>query len=76
MDVFCGIDWAEGHHDVALVDGTGKLLAKCRIGDDLDGYRLLLGLLAEHGDTAEAPIPVAIETSRGLLVATLRQGPR
>lgn len=76
MDVFCGIDWAEGHHDIALVDDTGKLLAKCRINDDLDGYRLLLDLLAEHGDTAEAPIPVAIETSRGLLVATLRQGPR
>nr|WP_268768179.1 transposase [Streptomyces yangpuensis] len=76
MDVFCGIDWAEGHHDVALIDGIGKLLAKCRIGDDLDGYRLLLDLLAEHGDTPEAPIPVAIETGRGLLVATLRQGPR
>ncbi|MFG2669162.1 IS110 family transposase [Streptomyces sp. NPDC048387] len=76
MDVFCGIDWAEGHHDVALVDDTGKLLAKCRIGDDLDGYRLLLDLLAEHGDTAETPIPVAIETSRGLLVATLRQSAR
>lgn len=73
MNVFCGIDWAEGHHDFALVDDTGKLLAKCRINDDLDGYRLLL---AEHGDTAETPIPVAIETSRGLLVATLRQGPR
>lgn len=42
----------------------------------MDGYRLLLDLLAEHGDTAETPIPVAIETSRGLLVATLRQGPR
>lgn len=52
------------------------MLAKCRISDDLDGYRLLLGLLAEHGDTAETPIPVAIETSRGLLVATLWQGPR
>ncbi|MER5777385.1 hypothetical protein ABT144_24460 [Streptomyces sp. NPDC002039] len=31
MDVFCGIDRAEGHHDVALVDGTGRLLAKCRL---------------------------------------------
>lgn len=64
-----------GHHDVAITDDTGKLLAKCRIGDDLDGYRLLLDLLVEHGDTAETPIPVTIETSRGLLVATLRQGP-
>jgi transposase len=29
-------------------------------------------LLAEAGDTAEEPMPVAIETSRGLLVACLR----
>ncbi len=42
----------------------------------MDGYRLLLDLLAEHGDTAETPIPVAIETGPGLLVDTLRQGPR
>ncbi|MER5619143.1 IS110 family transposase [Streptomyces sp. NPDC002215] len=76
MDVFCGIDWAEGHHDVAIIDNTGKLLAKCRIDDDLDGYQLLLDLLADHGDSSEAPIPVAIETSRGLLVATLRTGAR
>jgi hypothetical protein len=76
MDVFCGIDWAEGHHDVAVIDGTGKLLAKCRINDDLDGYQLLLDLLAEYGDSAETPIPVAIETSRSLLVATLRTGTR
>lgn len=76
MDVFCGIDWAEGHHDVAVIDGAGKLLAKCRIGDDLDGYQVLLELLADHGDSVETPIPVAIETSRGLLVATLRTGAR
>ena len=24
MAVFCGIDWAEGHHDIALVDGDGQ----------------------------------------------------
>jgi transposase len=29
-------------------------------------------LLARHGDTAENPVPVAIETPRGLLVANLR----
>lgn len=22
-EVFCGIDWAEGHHDIALVDLQG-----------------------------------------------------
>ncbi|WP_327596752.1 IS110 family transposase [Streptomyces chartreusis] len=74
--IYCGIDWAERHHDVALVDDTGALLAKRRITDDAAGYRLLLDLLAEYGDTEDAPIPVAIETSRGLLVAVLRTGKR
>ncbi|MCX4649217.1 MULTISPECIES: IS110 family transposase [unclassified Streptomyces] len=76
MRIFCGIDWAESHHDVALIDEAGELLAKRRISDDAAGYRLLLDLLAEHGDSPEEPIPVAIETSRGLLVATLRTGTR
>lgn len=76
MSVFCGIDWAESHHDVALVDQDGQLVAKRRISDDLAGYRLLLDLLAEHGDSPETPIPVAIETSSGLLVAVLRTGRR
>ncbi|WP_420713697.1 IS110 family transposase [Streptomyces sp. WM4235] len=76
MTVFCGIDWAERHHDIALVDEAGGLVAKRRIGDDAAGYRMLLDLLAEHGDSPESPIPVAIETSRGLLVAALRTGSR
>lgn len=74
--IYCGIDWAEKTHDVALVDDTGQLLAKRHITDDAAGYQLLLDLLAEHGDTEQAPIPVAIETSRGLLVAVLRTGKR
>ncbi|MFQ3560203.1 IS110 family transposase [Streptomyces gramineus] len=74
--IYCGIDWAENHHDVALVDDSGQLVAKVRITDDVVGYGQLLDLLVEHGDSAEEPIPVAIETSRGLLVATLRSGTR
>ena len=70
--VFCGIDWAEAHHDVALVDAEGRLLARCRIADDLAGLETLIELLAKYGDGAERPIPVAIETGRGLLVACLR----
>src|SRR5947207_15867997 len=72
MDVYCGIDWAEDHHDVALADRDGKLLARRRISDDAAGLAQLLDLLAGHGDTPEDPVPVAIETPRGLLVACLR----
>lgn len=70
--VFCGVDWVEDHHDVALVDAGGKQLAKVRISDDAAGFAQLMALLAEHGESEGAPIPVAIETSRGLLVACLR----
>jgi len=70
--MFCGIDWAEDHHDVALVDHDGKLIAKRRISDDAAGFALLLELFAETADSADEQIPVAIETSRGLLVACLR----
>ncbi len=65
MEQFCGIDWAEDHHDIALVDREGQLLARRRISDDADGLAALLGLLADHGDSAEDPIPVAIETRAG-----------
>ena len=72
MRVFCGIDWAEDHHDIAVVDSEGRVLAQRRIGDNCQGWTELLGLLAEHGDGAEELIPVAIETPKGLLVASLR----
>jgi len=71
LDVFCGIDRAEDHHDVALVDRDGGLLARLRITDDAAGLARLLELLAGHGDSPEGPVPVAIETPRGLLVACL-----
>ena len=72
MDVYCGIDWAEDHHDIALANRDGTLLARRRISDDAAGLAELLALLAEHGDTPDDPVPVAIETPRGLLTACLR----
>jgi transposase len=70
--IFCGIDWSERHHDVALVDQDGQLVAKRRIEETSAGWAELLAMLVEAGDTADDPIPVAIETPRGLLVAMLR----
>jgi transposase len=72
MKLFCGIDWAEAHHDVAIVDENGQLVVKKRIADDPTGLAQLVELFAEVGDGAADPIPVAIETPRGLLVASLR----
>jgi len=70
--LFCGIDWAESHHDVAIIDEGGQLVAKKRITDDPSGFAELIEMLTAAGDCAEDPVPVAIETPRGLLVASLR----
>jgi len=64
VELFCGIDWAEHHHDVALVDGEGTLLARRRITDDAAGFAALLEMLGEHGDAPEHKAPVAMETGR------------
>lgn len=66
--MYCGIDWAERHHGIAIVNGDSELVVKRRIAETVE----LVALLAEAGDSAEAPIAVAIETPRGLLVAALR----
>ena len=58
------------------MDRDGGLLARARISDDAAGLARLLELLAEHGDSAGDPIPVAIGTPRGLLVACLRAAGR
>jgi len=72
MKMWCGIDWAEHHHDVAIIDESGTLLARLRTTDDASGFTALLELLATHRLDAVTDIPVAIETAKGLLVANLR----
>jgi hypothetical protein len=72
LSLFCGIDWATEHHDVAVIDGDGNVVARGRVSNDAPGFAALLTLLAEAGDNAADPIPVGIETDRGLWVAALR----
>jgi hypothetical protein len=73
LGLYCGIDWAAAHHDIAIVDDDGKVVVRGRVGNDAAGFAALLTLLAEAGDTADHPIPVGIETDRGLFVAALRE---
>jgi hypothetical protein len=72
LDLYCGIGWAEAYHDVAIVDEAGTVVSRKRVSNDAAGFTALLSLLADARDTAEQPIPVAIETDRGLWVAALR----
>jgi transposase len=68
--IFVGIDWAEAHHDVCVLDPGGEVLATRRISEGLEGVTRLHALLAEHADEPEEVI-VGIETDRGLLVGAL-----
>ena len=39
--IFVGVDWAEAHHDVCVLDGEGKVLGRKRVADSLGGVREL-----------------------------------
>jgi transposase len=71
--LYCGIDWASSHHDVAVIDADGRVLVHERVSNDAAGFGRLLALLAEAGDGPDYRIPVAIETDHGLWVAALRE---
>lgn len=65
-----GIDWAEAHHDVCLLDEEGQSIATGRIPEGLEGVARLHTLLAEHTEEP-TDVVVGIETDRGLLVDAL-----
>ena len=68
--IFVGNDWAEGHHDVYLMDEAGARLAARRLPEGLEGVAGLHQMVAKHAsDVAE--VVVGIETDRGLWVAAL-----
>ena len=64
---YLGIDWAEDHHDLCLLNEAGERLAGARVPEGVEGLRRIHELVAAHADGAESVI-VGIETDRGLLV--------
>lgn len=62
--IFVGVDWAEAHHDVALMDPSGHVLCALRISDTLAGRNRLHATIAEHTDD---DVVVGIETAHGLV---------
>ncbi|MBS9376471.1 IS110 family transposase [Rhodococcus sp. B50] len=71
-EVWCGIDWSEGHHDIAVIDDRGAVLVTERISDDIAGVGRLTELILDHRSEGLNGLPIAIETTQGLLVAALR----
>lgn len=69
--MFCGIDWSDDHHDIAVVDEAGMVVVSERITNDVAGYLRLVEVLSPLEQSGDACTPVAIETAKGLLVAAL-----
>ena len=70
--LFAGDDWAEDHHDVELMDETGRTLARARLPEGAAGMARLHAMIGEHlGDAEDVQVTVGIETDRGLWVQAL-----
>lgn len=76
---FAGIDWADQHHDVVVIDATGQRVGQLRVPHSAAGVQQLVSWLRQIGDgeVARCPDQLAclIETSHGVLItALLEQG--
>ena len=73
MLLFIGDDWAEAHHDVEIVDETGRRLARRRVPEGVEGLSALHALVADHLDEDAEPsdVLIGIETDRGPWVQAL-----
>jgi transposase len=71
--LFVGDDWAEAHHDVELMDATGRRLAKARLPEGVAGMARLHAMIGEQlsEDADEVEVKIGIETDRGPWVAAL-----
>lgn len=71
--LFVGDDWAEDHHDVELMDSTGRRLAKARLPEGVAGITALHEMIGARlgEDAGSTDVVIGIETDRGLWVQAL-----
>jgi transposase len=75
LRLFVGDDWAEAHHDVEVMDSTGRRLAKSRLPEGVAGmtkFHAMIGdLVGEDTDPDTVEVVIGIETDRGPWVGAL-----
>ncbi len=71
--LYAGDDWAEDHHDVALVDQAGRRLVRARLSEGMAGIARFHELIAGHLPDGDGPgqVVIGIETDRGPWVTAL-----
>ena len=68
--LFVGVDWAEDHHDVCVMDEQGKVLGARRVAHSVRGIGELHELVSNFKEEDET-VAVGVEIDRGLLVSAL-----
>jgi len=71
--LFIGDDWSEAHHDVEVVDASGRVLERRKSPEGVTGVATLHGLVAAHLDPDAEPdqVLVGTDTDRGPWVQAL-----
>jgi transposase len=72
--LFVGDDWAEDHHDVEVMDSSGRRLVKARLPEGAAGMTRLHAMIGEQfGESPDEDVQVlvGIETDRGPWVTAL-----
>jgi transposase len=69
---YAGLDWADEHHDVVVIDDTGRQVTSQRVAHTKAGLdeltRVLEGIA---GSSAREQLACIVETNRGLLIPAL-----
>src|SRR6266542_3046673 len=69
---YAGIDWADDHHDVVVIDEAGAMVASFRVAHTAAGLADLTTALAQiAGEAAKDQLACIVETNHGLLIAAL-----
>jgi transposase len=73
---YAGIDWADDHHDLVILDDAGQILRTLRVAHTVEGIRELIALLRTTVTLPDQTLAwdqlvCVIETTHGLLITAL-----
>lgn len=66
---YAGLDWADRHHDLVVIDETGRKVGQLRVEHTPEGLARLVKFLQDIAPLDQ--IACIVETTHGLLIATL-----
>lgn len=66
---YAGLDWADRHHDLVVIDETGRKVGQLRVEHTPEGLAKLVKFLQDVAPLDQ--IACIVETTHGLLIATL-----